>query len=110
MDLRTKTDRLKEEIESASSENFLNFVIADDSQKIDSDLVDEILGGEIYTVLPRTSDMYDLLVQSGSFKSKSQAKNNWTKTDRNIEEGISSFIVGKQKLSITIFKPILCEN
>ena len=103
MDLRKPEERLLEEMESSKSDNFINFVI---SNNPDSELIESVFTGEKFTCLPETSDMFDVLVNAGCFKSKSQARQNWTKTDRDIDFGICSFLVGKTKLSLTIFKPI----
>jgi len=62
---------------------------------------------ESYIILSSNSDMYDCLVAGGFFKSKSQAKNSWTKTDKQIEYGFHSFVVGKKQIPLHIFKPIL---
>ena len=51
-------------------------------------------------------NMYDILVMTNIFSSKSQARKNWAKTGANIPEGFSDFIVGKLKHRICILNPI----
>jgi hypothetical protein len=50
-------------------------------------------------------DMFNLLVILGAFTSRSQAKKNWTKTDRNIPAGWSEFFVGKKRRHLCTWNP-----
>jgi hypothetical protein len=52
-------------------------------------------------------DMFDILVCSGIFPSKGQARKNWKKTDGEIPAGFSDFAkLGKLNCRITILNPI----
>mgnify|MGYP003345196064 CR=1 FL=1 len=105
MDFRTLSERLAEEMEASSNkDNFVNFIVGG----FDPEIASMVFQGEAFTTLASESDMFDILILSGVFKSKSQAKQNWTKTDKEIEHGLCSFVVGKKKMSISVFKP--CEN
>ena len=107
MDLRSFEDRLAEELEAASiKDNFFNFVIADGMTHSLFELCEIVFNGEPFEIFATHLDMFDVLISTGCFKSKSQAKQNWTKTTRDIDFGIFSFVVGKKKMSITVFKPI----
>jgi len=59
---------------------------------------------EVITVEP-TTDMYDLLVMLMAFKSKSDARRNWTKTGKEIPSGWSAFDVGKFHNELSIWNP-----
>lgn len=56
--------------------------------------------------VPRETDMLDLLVQTGIFTSKGEAKRNGWKDKRNIPEGFSETTVGKLKHCLTILNVI----
>jgi hypothetical protein len=108
MDLRTPEQRNAEWLQCRSNQsNFKNIVILDDFFFWDQDFISEVFGREEFTLLPRNSDIFDVLVFCGCFKSKSDARKNWTKTDKEIEDGISFFNVGKKNLALSIFKPII---
>jgi len=64
-------------------------------------------GDEDVTLLPNDTDMFDLLVRIGIFKSKTQARKNWTKTGRDIPDGFFDLQkISKQWHRITTLKPI----
>lgn len=53
---------------------------------------------------PKQTDMFDLLVRLGAFKSKSQARKNW-QHGKDIPNGWSEFFVGKKKRHLSIWNP-----
>jgi len=108
MDLRTTQQRIKEEFEASTiASDFKNVVILDDFSHIEVDLINQLFNNEEFILMPRNSDMFDVLCACGCFKSKTNARQNWTKTDKEIEFGFSSFIIGRKNFSLTIFKPVL---
>lgn len=54
---------------------------------------------------PRKTDMFELLVRLGAFKSKGQARKSWDKSGKEIPEGWSEFFVGKKKRHLCIWNP-----
>ena len=56
------------------------------------------------THMPNNTDMFDLLVATGTFKSKGDAKKNWTKSDKEIPDGHSMWLIGKKKIPLIIYK------
>lgn len=50
------------------------------------------------------TDIHDLLLELGSFPSKSQARKNW-KGPKTIPDGFSEFSVGKLRRKLTIWNP-----
>jgi len=59
--------------------------------------------GEPVTFLEPTVDMFDILVQTGIFASKSQARKSGR--DKEIPEGFTDMIIGKLRKRICIFNP-----
>lgn len=60
---------------------------------------------ESIKVLPEGSDIYDVLVNAGSFQSRTDAKNNWKLEDRKIDCGVTELLnVGKVRTNIFIYK------
>lgn len=56
--------------------------------------------------IPETLDMYDILVMSNLFKSKSDAKRNWTRTGKEVPCGWSEFKkIGKLNSHLCIWNP-----
>ena len=100
MDLRKPQNRCKEEFEASFCTKYRNFVVSD--EHLEDDL--NIFGGEEFEIIPSSLDMFDVLVKTGVFKSKSQARSNWTKTDAYIEHGFSAFVAGKNRLCICVLK------
>jgi hypothetical protein len=101
MDLRTPENRLAEEMEAELiKDNFINFTVG----LFNHEVAEMVFNGEPFIALPDGLDIFDVLVESRAFKSKSQAKQNWTKTDKEIEHGLCSFVVGKKKLAISILR------
>lgn len=58
---------------------------------------------DVMRVLPSTN-MIDLLMEIGAFKSRGQAKKNW-KNSIDIPSGWSEFFIGKVKRHLCIWKP-----
>ena len=114
MDLRTLENRLNEEY-SASFQclngnpgfsfviipEFLDSNRATEIQPI-LDIIPEIMNNESFVQLNK-ADIYDILVEMKVFKSKSDARKNWKKSD-SIEDGLSTFLVGGKKIPLFIYK------
>jgi hypothetical protein len=130
MDLRTPEKKLKEELEVLDwfkyNDSFKvspdvlelwkesNYCYAILPEDFDIDLIQDILPyifGDGENIdrqgfkIRHNLDMFDLLVEMKAFKSRSDARKNWTKSDQFIEDGISSFLVGKNKKPLYIWKP-----
>ena len=88
-----------------------NFVIKNEFYEENKDLIEPLFGNDEIIYLENV-DIYDLLVLSKLFKSRSEAKNNWKKTGKDIHLGFSDFEnLGKRKdIRITIFNPIHVEE
>ena len=55
----------------------------------------------------QNEDMFDLLVRTGIFKSKGDARRNWKLTGKDIPPGFSDFQgIGKHRHRITIWVPV----
>lgn len=104
MDLRTTEQTMSEELLASrmTLDGNLGFSFAIGSN-LDLDLTGEIFAGEPFLVKEH-ADMFDLLVEIGAFKSKSDARKNWKKSDQNIEDGLSTFLVGSKKIPLFIWK------
>jgi hypothetical protein len=86
----------------------INIVVKNQYFKSESDLMPHLFGpeqGEI-KLIPQMS-MWDVLVDSKLFKSKSDARKNWDKTGGDIPPGFNQFVVGKKKTLLTIWNPTL---
>lgn len=89
-----------------------NFVIQNEKFEKNKDLLDSLFSdndGNMPEIIfvNEPIDMYDILVQAGIFKSKSDAKKNWKRTGREIPKGFSDFQkIGKLNNRITIWLPI----
>ena len=85
------------------------FVIKNKYFKRDRDLWKTLFDGKPTPV--KDVDMYDLLVISGIFKSRSQAKKNWIRTGKEIPEGWSYFEkIGKLNNSLTVLNSIFVDT
>ena len=106
MDLRTQSEQLKEALEVKSNINEgHNFIIRSQNSTLDfDDLIPQIFGDTTTIAEKFNVDMFDILVEIGAFKSKSDAKNNWKKSDKNIDDGCSAWIVGKKRIPLFIWK------
>lgn len=81
-----------------------NFVI--DNGNVDEQLVDALFNSEDTMLLPDTNDMFDILVMTGMFRSKSEARKNWKRTGKDIPEGFTDLErIGKLKHRLTIWNP-----
>lgn len=59
------------------------------------------------TYIESHQDMFDILVDTGLFKSRSEARKNWTKTTKEIPQGFTLLEkLGKRHLTIAIWVPI----
>ena len=111
MNLRTIEKTIEEELLAsnfslANSNVEFNFAINCDSNK---EFAHELLGTNI--VFKNNIDMFDILVEMKVFKSKSDARKNWKKSDAIIEEGLSTFLVGKKNIPLFIWNcPKDCPN
>jgi hypothetical protein len=83
-----------------------NFVINNEFYEQEKDLIPYLFGDEPYELVSRV-DMYDLLVRGGYFKSKGDARKNWTRTGRDIPNGYTEYRdIGKFHNQLFIFNPI----
>lgn len=66
-----------------------NFIV-DNGKAKESDAIEYFADEDVITVSDK-ADMHDLLVLSGIYKSKSEAKKKWKATDRIIPKGFSMY-------------------
>lgn len=104
MDFRTKQEWLEDGL--ADETNAKLVVIMNDHFDHDLCLLVMEVPIEQCIQLPADADMFDVLVACDFVKSKSQGRNCWTKTDKMIEDGLSTFTFGKKKQKFHIWKPI----
>lgn len=84
-----------------------NFVITNENLNENSDLIDALFGGEGFVPLSTGADMFDILVMTGMFRSKSDARKNWNRTGQSVPEGFTDLErIGKLKKRITIWNPV----
>lgn len=83
-----------------------NFVILNDN--FNPDLISTLFNDEDIQSITNTSlDMFDILVMTGLFRSKSEARKNWKRTGKNIPEGFTDIKnIGKLHHRLTIWNPI----
>jgi hypothetical protein len=85
-----------------------NFVSSNTSLWMFRQMFDPIESGERYILLQPTWNMAHLIHASGVFDSIGNArKNGWNKP---IPKGLTNFIVGKKKISLWIFIPLVEEE
>jgi hypothetical protein len=83
-----------------------NFVIQNKDFTVNKDLVDALFDGEDVQVISDVFDMFDILVITNMFRSKSEARKNWKRTGKEIPEGFTDLEdIGKLHKRITIFNP-----
>lgn len=82
--------------------NSWNFGIGDVSK---NDILFSLLPNEHFEMLPSESSMWDVLIRVRVFSNKSQCKG--AGISKEINNGFSSFVIGKKKSWITILKNIL---
>jgi hypothetical protein len=87
--------------------DYLNIIVKS-KYVLDSDK-ETIFGSEDVVFTDSDTDIFDLLVLIGSFKSKTQAKKNWN-GPKEIPYGFSEFCIGKIKRHLTIWNTVECEN
>jgi hypothetical protein len=96
---------IKERENKMSMGKEFNFVI--DNGNVNEHLVDAMFDGEDVDLLPNTTDMFDILVMTGMFRSKSEARKNWKRTGKEIPEGFTDIEnIGKLHKRLTIWNPI----
>lgn len=77
-------------------------VKTDEYKETDKEL---FFGDEEVIFVPETTTMWDVLVECGVFKSKSEARKNFTRTGKDIPDGFTDLEgLGKLKTRITILK------
>jgi len=90
-------------IDTGSSD--VNIVVENDN--LDTELAISLFDSNKWLTVPKTTDMFDILVMLNLFKNKGQAKKNWKKTGRDIPNGFSHFTrLGKFNSAISIFNQI----
>lgn len=63
--------------------------------------------GQDVDILPESTTMFDILIQYGFFKSRSDVRKNWNKTDMEVPDGFTDLEnIGKLNRRITILKII----
>ena len=83
--------------------NFDTNIVLGEEHISDRD-VDFLFGGETWLSLPRTTDIFTLLVECKVFTSKSEARKNWKKNG--IIDGWNEFLaLGKMRRNIFVWKP-----
>ena len=84
-----------------------NFVIDNENFEKNEDLVELLFNDDLNVeILPNDWDMFDILVETGLFRSKSEARKNWKRTGKDIPEGFTDLEnLGKLNHRITIFNP-----
>lgn len=80
-----------------------NFIIANGLEEpMDAAL---FFAPEAVETIGADSDMYDVLVLAGVFRSRSEARKNWNGT-RMFPLGFETFVVGKKKQMIATLRPM----
>lgn len=83
----------------------LNFFIGDSNDKNIAFAKKVVFEEDEIVILNEDSNMWDILVQIGVFKSKGQARKNWKK-GTSIPFGFTELLLGKKKNKACIWKPI----
>jgi hypothetical protein len=85
----------------------MNFLIENEFTEQEIDLLQHIFGDEEATRVSQDKDIYDCLVMIGAFKSKSEARKNWTRTGKNFESGYNEYTgIGKKRLAMYVWNPV----
>ena len=88
-----------------------NFVIENENFKVNKDLVDTLFDGEDVQIISSVFDMFDILVITELFRSKSEARKNWKRTEKDIPEGFTDIKnIGKLHHRLTIWNPMGDHN
>jgi hypothetical protein len=87
-----------------------NFVIDNENFESNEGLVESLFDlneNERVQIVPSTFDMFDILVDTGLFRSKSEARKNWKRTGQDVPVGFTDLErIGKLKNRITIWNPV----
>jgi len=88
-----------------------NFVIDNENFDNNKDLIEslfELESDEMLRMIPveLDFDMFDILVEAGLFRSKSDARKNWKRTGKDVPEGFTDIKdIGKLHNRLTIWNP-----
>jgi len=86
-----------------------NFVIDNENFLDNEDLIESLFGlneTETVQIVPSTFDVFDMLVDAGLFRSKSEARKNWKRTGKDVPEGFTDIKdIGKLHKRLTIWNP-----
>ena len=86
-----------------------NFIIDNENMEPNADLIESLFDLNETDVLMfrQNVDMFDLLVEAGLFRSKSEARKNWKRSEKEIPEGFTDLKnLGKLHHRLTIWNPI----
>ena len=89
-----------------------NFVIDNENLRNNEDLIESLFNldaNEPVRMVPMELDfdMFDILVETGLFRSKSEARKNWKRTEKEIPDGFTDIKnIGKLHHRLTIWKPV----
>lgn len=95
--------------------NVENFIVRNDKLRRNQDLIPNLFGeefeGQVRTdpiiFVSKEADMYDILLLTGIFTTRSNAKRDWKRTGKEIPKGFSYFQkIGKRNARLVIWKPI----
>lgn len=85
----------------------MNVLMTDGSDpELDKFCIENILQVTFCTVLPLDTTWWDILVEAGIFKSKSQARKNW-KGSKEVSPGFHQIVAGKKRIEICVHRVIL---
>jgi hypothetical protein len=86
-----------------------NFVIDNENFLDNEDLIESLFDlneTETVQIVPSTFDVFDMLVDAGLFRSKSEARKNWKRTGKDVPEGFTDIKdIGKLHNRLTIWNP-----
>ncbi len=94
----------------AVSQEF-NLVIENEQFESNEDLLFDLFDGEDVQLISVEFDMFDILVETELFCSKSEARKNWKRTGKDIPEGFTDIKnIGKLHHRLTIWNPMGDHN
>jgi len=86
-----------------------NFVMDNENFLDNEDLIESLFDldeTETVQIVPSTFDVFDMLVDAGLFRSKSEARKNWKRTGKDVPEGFTDIKnIGKLHNRLTIWNP-----
>ena len=86
-----------------------NFVMDNENFLDNEDLIESLFDldeTETVQIVPSTFDVFDMLVDVGLFRSKSEARKNWKRTGKDVPEGFTDIKnIGKLHNRLTIWNP-----